>query len=239
MKRKIFTLIELLIVIAIIAILAAMLLPALNKARERAKATECTNNLKTVGMVIALYCDEFNGTFPVYYSSGGTTSYYWGGNTNGLWTEFYKMITRDNSIPGWVNYVPPGVVCPTVKTFPNVFQAKVSGWPKFDGWVSLGFYGINTKQTISSGNWKVHRFFKAVSGAGKILMAETNQPNAAPSKNKGSWCIYPDLADPSRVSSRINYSHNNRANVLFFDLHVNSAAPQTLLEDSCWKPYEN
>ena len=103
-----FTLIELLVVVAIIAILAGMLLPALNKARDKAKTIKCAGNLKQIGTYMAIYADNSNGYYPVQYITTAPSWTPWFTQLrNGVGENFSDKVLQcpdDTILPDNVSY---------------------------------------------------------------------------------------------------------------------------------------
>jgi len=98
-RRKGFTLVELLVVIAIIGILVALLLPAIQAAREAARRTECTNKLKQLGLALHNYHDTHN-TLP--YSSTAANCWWgppsaWYGRAH-TWNEYILPFVEQQSL---------------------------------------------------------------------------------------------------------------------------------------------
>ena len=95
-RARRFTLIELLVVIAIIAILAAMLLPALGKAREKARQISCTANLNQMALTMMIYIDDFEEQFPRNWTAG-SPSRDWHTDTSDYYSdERVKMCPSTN-----------------------------------------------------------------------------------------------------------------------------------------------
>ena len=95
-----FTLVELLVAIAIISVLAALLLPVLSRARESAKRASCTNNLRQIGLAFELYLHEHKDTYPAADDPVSTSPFYWLWMGRGWRAVLAEYIPGDKENPG-------------------------------------------------------------------------------------------------------------------------------------------
>ncbi len=204
--KKDFTLIELLVVIAIIAILAAMLLPALNSAKQRAVATQCTGNLKQVGLCWQSYWHDAD----MYFINHNTDTQ----NSTPMPTNGFTW----GSFLGRFGYAPhihnPFFHCPTLRAKnPLFFDNNTYTYGGFYTQVNQ-VYAFPLKSTV----------FQKFGYSKLMLIAD-----AITKSNNPYFKML--INDASGSYSRLSTLHNARCNTLLADGHVTGLRVQDMYQN--------
>ena len=198
-----FTLIELLVVIAIIAILAGMLLPALNRAKQAAQKTSCINNIKSIGLGIQMYADDYADYLP-----GSQASDY--SDIDNLWFGLVNRYIKNTKVFTECRY--------RTRPLPQLHNQD-KYW--YYDYVSYGVAeGIIHGLKASSGDWpdKATKRREVYKPALKVLMADSRAGYYDDSAKKfQGWIIVGSFTNSTYFA---DYRHGSKAHTLAVDGHL-------------------
>jgi prepilin-type N-terminal cleavage/methylation domain-containing protein len=212
-----FTLVELLVVIGIIALLVAILLPTLGKARESAKRTQCLSNLRTIHQMLVMYSLSYKDMVPLGYRATGTTA-----KTAAKQNNYFLSHNSKTPDQGAVNarFVALGLLysagfikegegeafyCPSFSDFHHQYNQPTNPWPP---------------TTIAPGESGVHSTYSCR----PVDCIWTTEGSYAPQKKAGGEAPFPRLSrlknqailsDITSSATRVPIAHVKGINVLY------------------------
>ncbi len=206
-KNKGFTLIELLVVIAIIAILAAMLLPALAKARAKAKASVCMNNLKQIGTGLHMYSQDWQGWICCHLN-----------------TSF----SETGILRGYVNY--KQTCCPLAPPYEPVLTKSNTTYGRryqeVTGYNATGGYAFLKMIEYPSDFWII----------GESIKQTGKYPKGSADYNHQHATVEPGESASPSAWSITHFRHAKMMNLLFIDGHAEAVTPSRFVEATMKHP---
>ncbi len=202
-----FTLIEILIVLAIVMLLAALLFPVLNRVRNGARSVACQSNLHQIGLAMQLYTENYGGRYPAYGAQPPSCT----------WVDAMVPYTKSTQV----------FICPSDpdETYESGcgLQQDVNGAPR----TLNGGYALSVPELarqISTMRVRVPSRFILVTDA----RSTTDQVIAVGSMSE------PFLSPDTLKELSIAFRHTERANALFADGHSKSLSPEEAGDSAQW-----